>query len=105
MKRLWQKIDGPLIQNSGTVANLISQPFDQLRQQAADLFSAEYLDKGPLAFFRSQEKVIPYLANLYLKNYSLEQHPSLVALRVARHSDQYPQVRVFNFAYSQAPQI
>lgn len=71
MKRLRRKIDGPNVMNVANIPGLLSLPFDDLRQKAADLAQARLLGSGPLAFFRNLEHAVPFQIDLMKIIYDL----------------------------------
>lgn len=72
MKRLRELIDMGGVLDSAKIRQLISQPLDQLRQNASDLWQQQSPHEGPLAFFRAMEFTMPFLIDLMKKEYKLE---------------------------------
>ncbi len=105
MKRLRTKIQAANIVDLANAQQHLSQGFDILRQQGADLFKVLYMGMGPLAFFKSQSDTVPYLLLLMEENYQLSAHPALPALKVATANEAFPSERLFNFMSHQAPQL
>ena len=91
--------------NSATIEPILSHPFDELRQQAADLFQAIAAGSGPFAYFKSQEQTVPYLTDLIKLNYGLGTHPAIVPLSTLHHGGQFPLARLFKYMSQHAPQI
>jgi hypothetical protein len=104
-KRLRTHVEALSLVTPSAARQHISQAFDALRQQGADAFIATHLDKGPLAFFKSQSYTVPYLARLMETNYGLSQHLAMPALKVAQANEAFPRERLFKFMSQQAPQI
>jgi hypothetical protein len=104
LKRLRTKIQAANLVAPAVAKQDISQSFDELRQQSADLFKVLHLDKGPLAFFKNQSYAVPYLARLMETNYKLGQHTALPALKVATANETFPREKLFTFMSQQAPQ-
>lgn len=76
MKRLRNRIGAANVIESTAIPALISQPMDQLRQEAVDLAvdpatKRLKLAEGPLAYFRKMERAIPFLNDLMKKNFGL----------------------------------
>jgi hypothetical protein len=105
MKRLRTRINQTTIIDSASAQQHISEGFDVLRQQSADLFAILHLDKGPLAFFKNQSYTVPYLARLMETNYQLSNHAALPALKVAAANEIFPREKLFKFMSQQAPQL
>jgi hypothetical protein len=72
MKQLRQCIDKADVVDSAKILPLISQPLDQLRQGAFDLWQQQNPHKGPLAFFKVMDRTIPFLIDLMKKEFRLE---------------------------------
>ncbi|MGE3703086.1 MAG: AIPR family protein [Hyphomicrobiaceae bacterium] len=105
MKRLRAKIFAGAVIGSAAAQQHISQGFDLLRQQGADLFKLLYMGRGPLAFFKSQSDTVPYLALLMETNFELNGHAALPALKAAFANEAFPRERLFSFMSQQAPQL
>jgi len=105
LKRLRSKIDVAQPINPAQIGQLLSQPFDELRQQAADLFVATVRDRGPLAHFKSQERTVPFLRDLIIQNYGLASDLAIQSLSAPRHDDVFPLAKLFNYLSQKAPQI
>jgi len=71
MKRLRRKIDSGVVLAEKDISLLISHPFDDLRQKAADLARTRLFGIGPLAFFRNFDRAIPYQVELMKQAYGL----------------------------------
>jgi len=71
MKCLRNRIGGAVAMEAAAIALLISQPLDQLRQDAFDLAQQHLTFEGPLAYFRKLERTVPFLIDLMKKNYGL----------------------------------
>ncbi len=105
VKRLRSRIDMAHPFNAADIGQLLSRPFDELRQQAADLFQSWGAGCGPLAHFKSQERTVPFVNALMTINYGCSGHPAIAPLNIARSTDAFPLARLFNFLSQQAPQI
>lgn len=105
LKRLRTQMDVARPIDPAGIGQLLSQPFDELRQQAADLFDASVTNCGPLAHFKSQERTIPFLANLMTINYGFTEDSAIAPLSVPRHDDPFPFARLFRFLSQRAPQL
>ena len=91
---------------AAAIAPLISQPLDQLRQDAFDLAQQRLNFEGPLAYFRNQGNVASFLADLMEKHYALTADPAIAPLRnVNSAADTYPKKRLFDYLASRAPQL
>lgn len=105
LKRLRSKVDVAQPINPLHIGPLLSHPFDVLRQQAADLFAATFIDRGPLAHFKSQERTVPFLKTLMIENYGLAGDLAIQPLSAPRHDDVFPSAKLFNYLSQRAPQI
>lgn len=106
MKRLRTKIRAPLPMDPATLPALVSQPFDELRQQAFDTARGRLIGEGPLAYFRNQGNVVSFLAELMTTNFGLGADPAIATLRnVAGPAEAYPRKRLFDYLSPRAPQI
>jgi hypothetical protein len=105
LKRLRSKIDIAQPINPAQIGQLLSQPFDELRQQTADLFQGTFTDRGPLAHFKSQERTVPFLKTLMIQNYGLAGDLAIQPLSAPRHDDVFPSAKLFNYLGQKAPQI
>lgn len=106
MKRLRDKIEGAVLLDAGAIKTLISQPLDQLRQDAFDLARQRLILVGPLAFFRNQGNVISFVADLMEQSYALTADPAVQALRsVTGPPGEYPRKRLMDYLASRAPQL
>lgn len=106
MKRLRTKIRAPLPMDPATLPALVSQPFDELRQQAFDTARGRLIGEGPLAYFRNQSNVSSFMAELMATNYGRAADPELAAIRhVAGAAEAYPRKRLFDYLSPRAPQL
>jgi hypothetical protein len=106
MKRLRVKIRAPLPMDPATLPALVSQPFDELRQQAFDTARGRLIGEGPLAYFRNQGNVVSFLAELMTTNFGLGADPAITTLRnVAAPAEAYPRKRLFDYLSPRAPQL
>lgn len=106
MKRLRTKIRAPLPMDPATLPALVSQPFDELRQQAFDTARGRLIGEGPLAYFRNQGNVVSFLSELMTTNFGLGADPAIATLRnVAGPAEAYPRKRLFDYLSPRAPQI
>ena len=106
MKRLRNRVGGAVAMDAATIPALISQPLDQLRQQAFDIVQPRLIVEGPLAYFRSQGSVTTLLADLMEAHYALAGDPAIAPLRnIQNAADAYPRKRLIDYLSSKAPQI
>lgn len=116
IKKFRNFIGGPNLIDwqSESIENVFSYEFDQLRQQCSDLASASHLNgKGPLAFFRSQSDVIPFLIELMVRNYELDSDPAVPSLKnnvshmvgKEQNPERYPREKLIKYLSSKAPQL
>jgi len=106
LKRLRDKIEGAALLDAASVRVMISQPLDQLRQEAFDLARQRLILVGPLAFFRNQGNVISFVADLMVQSYGLAADPAVAALRnVTGPAGEYPRKRLMDYLAGQAPQL
>ena len=106
MKRLRNRIRATTPMDAAAVPALVSQPLDQLRQEAFDLAKARLIFEGPLAYFRNQGNVGSYLVDLMTTNYGLASDPAIEPLRnVHGPVEAYPRKRLIDYLASRAPQI
>jgi hypothetical protein len=104
LKRLRSRIDIAKPVDAAHIAALLSHPFDELRQQAANLFQASVTGCGPLAYFKSQERAIPFVNALMTQNFGFTGHPAIAPLNTPHSGDVFPLARLFRFMSQQAPQ-
>jgi len=106
MKRLRQRISSPAVIDNAALPSLLSQPLDQLRQEAHDVARGRLLGDGPLAYFRNQGNVTSFLAELMITNFGLTGDPAIAPLRnVTGAPEAYPRKRLFDYLSSRAPQL
>lgn len=106
MKRLRNRIGAAAAIDPATIPGLISQPLDQLRQQAFDLGQQRLTFEGPLAYFRNQGNVAAFLADLMETHYVLAADPAIAPLRnIQTAADAYPRKRLLDYLSSRAPQL
>ncbi|WP_336692556.1 AIPR family protein [Delftia acidovorans] len=106
MKRLRQRIGAMAVIDPASIPALISQPLDQLRQQAFDLGQQRLLGEGPLAYFRNQSNVAAFLADLMETHFTLSADPSIPQIRnIQNAADAYPRKRLLDYLSSRAPQL
>lgn len=106
MKRLRQRIGAAAVIDATTIPGLISQPLDELRQQAFDLKQRHLLGEGPLAYFRNQSSVASFMADLMEIHFALTADPTLPTLRnINTAADDYPRKRLLDYLSSKAPQL
>lgn len=106
MKRLRNKIGVAAVIDPATIPALISQPLDQLRQQAFDLGQQQLILEGPLAYFRNQGNVTAFLADLMETHFALGTDPAIVPLRnIQNAADAYPRKRLLDYLSGKAPQL
>jgi hypothetical protein len=106
MKRLRSRIGRAAVIDPATIPVLISQPLDQLRQQAFDLGQQRLVLEGPLAYFRNQGNVAAILADLMETHFVLAGDPAIAPLRnIQNAADAYPRKRLIDYLSSRAPQL
>lgn len=106
MKRLRNKIGAAAVIDPATLPALISQPLDQLRQQAFDIARQRLIVEGPLAYFRNQGNVAAFLADLMEAHFALAADPALAPLRhIQNAAEAYPRQRLIDYLSSRAPQL
>lgn len=106
MKRLRNRIAAAAIVDSAAIPALISQPLDQLRQQAFDLGRQRLIVEGPLAYFRNQGNVVAFLADLMETHFALGADPAIAPLRnIQNTADAYPRKRLIDYLSNRAPQL
>lgn len=97
MKRLRIRVGAANVIDPSTIPALISQPLDQLRQEAIDLAIDPVtkrlkLAEGPLAHFRKMERAIPFINDLMKKYFGLahfqtETNPARLNILAAEKKD------------------
>src|SRR5690606_19849540 len=98
MKRLRSRVGAATVIDAAAISALISQPLDQLRQQAFDLGRQRLLGEGPLAFFRNQGNVVVFMADLMEPHFALGADPAIAPLRNIRNvADTYPRPRLLDY--------
>ncbi len=106
MKRLRSRIGTAAVINPAAIPALISQPLDQLRQQAFDLGQQRLTLEGPLAYFRNQGNVAAFLADLMEAHFAQGADPAIAPLRnIQNAADVYPRKRLIDYLSSRAPQL
>ena len=106
MKRLRNRICAAAVIDPATIPMLISQPLDQLRQEAFDLGQQRLIPEGPLAYFRNQGAVVAFLADLMETHFVLGADPAIAPLRnIQNVADAYPRKRLIDYFSSRAPQL
>ncbi len=106
MKRLRSKIAGVTLLENSAITLLISQPLDQLRQEAFDLAKQHLNFGGPLAFFKNQSNVAALLAALMEKHILLSAVPEVAQLRNVQYAaGSFPQAPLFNHLARNALQL
>lgn len=106
MKRLRNRIGAAAVIDPAAIPALISQPLDQLRQQAFDLGQQRLVFQGPLAYFRNQGNVVAFLADLMETHFALAADPAVAPLRnIQNVVDAYPRKRLIDYLSSKAPQL
>ena len=106
MKRLRNRIGAAAAIDPATIPGLISQPLDQLRQQAFDLGQQRLTFEGPLAYFRNQGNVAAFLADLMETHFALGADQAIAPLRnIQNAADAYPRKRLLDYLSSRAPQL
>lgn len=106
MKRLRNRIGVAAVMDPATIPTLISQPLDELRQQAFDLARQRLSFQGPLAYFRNQGNVVTFLSDLMEIHFSLSADPAIAPLRnIQNAADVFPRQRLIEYLASLAPQL
>ena len=107
MKRLHKRINSTTIIVPEEISTLISQPLDQLRQQAFELSSKLIINEGPLSYFRNQGNVVAFLSDLMEIHFELSKDQDIALLRNIQNAEdnEYPRKRLFNYLSDHAPQI
>lgn len=106
MKTLRTQTQSAALLQSATLKALISQPLDQLRQEAYEMTRQRLLAVGPLAFFRNVGNVVSILSDLMEKNFGLSADPALPPLRnVVGPAGEYPRKLLISYLVSKAPQL
>ena len=106
MKRLRNRTGAAAVIDAATIPTLISQPLDQLRQQAFDLGHRRLNSEGPLAYFRNQGSVAAFLADLMETHFALVADPAIGRLRnIQTTADAYPRKRLLDYLSNRAPQL
>ncbi len=106
MKRLRSRIGTAAVIDPAAIPALISQPLDQLRQQAFDLGQQRLILQGPLAYFRNQGNVAAFLADLMETHFALGADPAIAPLRnIQNAAEAYPRKRLIDYLSSRAPQL
>lgn len=106
MKRLRNRIGVAAVMDPATIPALISQPLDQLRQQAFDLGRQRLNVEGPLAYFRNQGNVASFLADLMEAHFALTTDPAIAPLRnIQNAADAYPRKRLLEYLAERAVQL
>lgn len=114
MKKLRDKINGQALLDETEIRRLISQPLDDLRQQAVDSFgNGNTGGYKPLGFFRNLTHGTPYVADLYQWQAQLNDDDTQVAERLKATldplnpsvKDQYRQMHHINFVLSKTSQL
>jgi hypothetical protein len=105
LKRLKNRIHTASLVDPSVIPTLISQSFDVQRQIAVDTYANTTQIKGPLAYFKSQAETTPYLIDVMLQSYGLQNHAALPALQSAQGRENYPRERLFTFIAQSVPQV
>ena len=106
MKRLRSRIGTAAVIDPAAIPALISQPLDQVRQQAFDLGQQRLILEGPLAYFRNQGNVAAFLADLMEAHFALGADPAIAPLRnIQNAADAYPRKRLIDYLSNRAPQL
>lgn len=106
MKRLRSRIGTAAVIDPAAIPALISQPLDQLRQQAFDLGQQRLVLEGPLAYFRNQGNVAAFLADLMEAHFALGADPAIAPLRnIQMQRTRIRAQRLIDYLSSRAPQL
>lgn len=106
MKRLRQRINAAVVIDVAAIPRLISQPLDELRQQAFDLGQRHLQAQGPLAYFRNQGSASLFMVYLLETHFALAADPVLVNLRnINSATEAYPRERLLKYLSSKAAQL
>lgn len=85
-----------------------SEPYDRLRQHQFDIVKAIGAREpwpGPLAISKNQERAVPAIRALMVRQYGLGDDPTVKALRAKHVLGQPYQMDLFKYLASKAPQI
>jgi len=113
VKRVQTAISSTVLVDAAKIEAALSVPFDDLRQliwaktKAVTLSTEgpppEYF-KGPLAFFRNQTDVVPFLQEVAIENFCLTHDPAVEHKKQQQSPGQYPEA-LFAYLIAKAPQI
>lgn len=106
LKMLRSQIRSATLLQYSALKVLISQPLDQLRQDAYEMTRQRLFGAGSLAFFRNVGNVVSILADLMEKSFGLSADPAVPPLRnVVSPVEEYPRKRLLDYLASKAPQL
>lgn len=94
---------GHLLVDPDKIREVLSVPFDELRQTLWDGIRPFLVYKGPLAVFRNQTDVIPFLEAIAVKQYGLT--GDIVLTKKPQQPDQPYPIDLFAYILDKAPQI
>lgn len=105
MKQLKNRISSGVLVNPADLPSLLSLPIDNLRQTSVDLIS-RYSASGPLAFFRNQADVIPYMVEIMEYHFDLLEDNTVNKLKnKSTNGEEYPRQRLVSYISGKAPQL
>lgn len=102
-KRIVKQQSASTIIDFGKIQAALSQPFDELRQIFLEEAQRSIVQKGPLAFFKSQTDVVPLLTSVLTRYFGLVNDPVLPR-KVQLPGQPYP-VGLYQYILERAPQI
>ncbi|THT97709.1 abortive phage resistance protein [Lampropedia puyangensis] len=106
LKRLGKRIAEAAVIDTEALKAVLSQPLDQLRQEALDLSQRRLTNVGPLAYFRNQGNVVEFASELMETHFSLGVDPAIATLKNVQNTEkQYPRQRLFEYLSNKAPQL
>lgn len=104
-KRLLSVIKLPRLLEEAQLSTALSRPLDELRQSHIDSYRRMNSTKGPLAFFRSQTDVIPFLVDLVITHFRLQSDAIAKKKRNQNQTEEAYPVDLFQYLTYKAPKI
>ena len=101
-KRLRDVINGPTLIDPDKLPQILSVPFDQIRQAVWEQVEKRInqYGPGPLAQFRNLGEAMPLIEKVMIKHFALQSDPAIAAKK-AKSNDR----ELFKYLASKAPQI
>ncbi|MBC7571720.1 MAG: AIPR family protein [Spirosoma sp.] len=96
---------GHLLMDPDKIRDVLSLPFDKLRQTLWDGIQPFLAYKGPLAVFRNQTDVIQLLERLSISVFGLTNETALAAKRSQQNPDDPYPVDLFTYILDKTPQL